>query len=197
MCLFYDALTMSDAMRCPMSDEMRCLRCDAMRQIPANPHGQHKRRESKLGCTSPAFYPSQNSTQTLQTLWSLFFPYLNNCSVLILRGPCTRNLGTLLRGLKQPLFNNCSVHILWVPPHILMTVPLYFTADRDRPLDLPRPPWHLVTLSHTYTLESTLPPKTRDSTYHNKMIYDYDVARTAEVGAAVRQTPSTHPLGIL
>ena len=83
------------------------------------------------------------------------------------------------------------------PPHILMTVPLYFTADRDRPLDLPRPPWHLVTLSHTYTLESTLPPKTRDSTYHNKMIYDYDVARTAEVGAAVRQTPSTHPLGIL
>ena len=159
--------------------------------------GSINEEKASWAARAQRFYPSQNSTQTLQTLWSLFFPYLNNCSVLILRGPCTRNLGTLLRGLKQPLFNNCSVHILWVPPHILMTVPLYFTADRDRPLDLPRPPWHLVTLSHTYTLESTLPPKTRDSTYHNKMIYDYDVARTAEVGAAVRQTPSTHPLGIL
>ena len=180
---------MSDAMRCPM-------RCDEAKSLPT-PMGSINQEKASRALTSPTFNPSQNSTQTLQTLWSLFFPYLNNCSVLILRGPCTRNLGTLLRGLKQPLFNNCSVHILWVPPHILMTVPLYFTADRDRPLDLPRPPWHLVTLSHTYTLESTLPPKTRDSTYHNKMIYDYDVARTAEVGAAVRQTPSTHPLGIL
>ena len=158
--------------------------------------GSINEEKASRALTSPTFNPSQNSTRLYKPCGRCSF-HLNNCSVLILRGPCTRNLGTLLRGLKQPLFNNCSVHILWVPPHILMTVPLYFTADRDRPLDLPRPPWHLVTLSHTYTLESTLPPKTRDSTYHNKMIYDYDVARTAEVGAAVRQTPSTHPLGIL
>ena len=157
---------MSDVVRC----SMRCgVRRGAMLQIPANPHGQHQRRESKPGSrASPAFM--------------IIYP---------------RTLGTLLRGPNNAFSITVPSIFSGYPPHILMTVPLYFTANRDRPLDLPRPPWHLVTLSHTYTLESTLPPKTRDSTYHNKMIYDYDVARTAEVGAAVRQTPSTHPLGIL
>ena len=87
MCLSYDAMSdvrcpMSCDVRCgatfdaerrSMSNAVRCLRRDAMRQIPANPHGQHQRRESKPGSCKPSVY--------------IIYP---------------RNLGTLLRGPNNP-----------------------------------------------------------------------------------------------
>ena len=131
-----DVLILRCDVRCPMSDVVRCsmrcdVRCGATFDVQCGAMSTTRCDEA-----NPCQPPWAASTKRKQA-------GLHEPSVLSIPETLEPCSGVLTN--KQPLFNNCSVHILWVPPHILMTIPLYFTADRDRPLDLPRPPWHLVT----------------------------------------------------
>ena len=133
---------MSDAtnVRCDVMSDATNVRCDAMfdaTNVRCDAMFDAVRCSTRCDVANPCQPPWAASTKRKQA-------GLHEPSVLSIPETLEPCSGVLTN--KQPLFKNCSVHILWVPPHILMTVPLYFTADRDRPLDLPRPPWHLVTL---------------------------------------------------
>jgi len=95
--------------------------------------------------------------------------------------------GRFLEPVQKGSSSDCFTEKRW-NPWIQTQWKSVHTFSKNWTPDLSRPPWHLVTLSHTYTLERTLPPSTNGSTHYYKTIHDYTEMVHGRARVPPRQT---------